>query len=104
VHFELFWFFGYNLRRIFGFVKIKKDKLFIGNNFMTIKSRSKKNTNKKSRSCAYPVLALPKAVELAKKLFDNFGAGPHSRANVARGLGYSSFSGAVSAKIGRAHV
>ena len=55
---------------------------------------------KKSRSCSYPAIALNQAIDLAKKLFDNLGQGPHSRQNAARGLGYNSFSGAVSTKIG----
>ena len=67
---------------------------------MPQKDRLQRKSITRTRSCAYPVLALPVAVELAKKLFDNFGAGPHSRESTARGLGYSSFSGAVSAKIG----
>jgi hypothetical protein len=67
---------------------------------MPLKDQLQRKSIARTRSCAYPVLALPAAVELAKKLFDNFGAGPHSRESAARGLGYSSFSGAVSAKIG----
>ena len=55
---------------------------------------------KKSRSCGYPLLALPRAIEAAKMMHDGFGEGPHSRENAARGLGYSSFSGAASSKIG----
>jgi hypothetical protein len=52
------------------------------------------------RSCGYPLLALPAAVEAAKALCDGLGEGPHSRQSLARGLGYSSFSGAASSKIG----
>ena len=55
---------------------------------------------KKVRSCGYPLLALPRAIEAAKTLCDGFGEGPYSRENAARGLGYSSFSGAASSKIG----
>lgn len=54
----------------------------------------------RARSCAYPVLALPECVQLAQKIFSGLGQGPHTRAALAKGLGYSSFSGAVSAKIG----
>jgi len=54
----------------------------------------------KVRSCAYPVLALPECSQLAQKIFDGLGQGPHTRATLAKGMGYSSFSGAVSAKIG----
>lgn len=57
-------------------------------------------TAKKSRSAAYPLLSLPRAVEAAKKIYENLGAGPHSRAALAQGLGYASFSGAVSGKVG----
>jgi hypothetical protein len=55
---------------------------------------------KKTRSCAYPLLALPAAVEAAKALCGGLGEGPHSRQSLACGLGYSSFSGAASSKIG----
>jgi len=55
---------------------------------------------KKNRSCAYPMLSLPQAIAAAKSLCDNFGEGPYSRASAAKGLGYSSFSGAASSKIG----
>jgi len=37
---------------------------------------------------------------LPKNLPNNLGSGPFSRSLLAQGLGYSSFSGAVSAKIG----
>lgn len=72
------------------FDKIKLDKI--------IKMPAK--DAKKSRSCAYPLLSLSEAVELAQKLYENYGVGPHSREGAARGLGYSSFSGAASGKIG----
>ena len=55
---------------------------------------------KKARSAAYPLLSLPRAAEAAKKIYENLGAGPHSREALARGLGYASFSGAASGKIG----
>ena len=55
---------------------------------------------KKMRSGGYPLLSLPRAIAAAKKIYDNLGQGPHSRQNLARGLGYASFSGAVSGKIG----
>jgi len=55
---------------------------------------------KKIRSRAYPALDLPAAVLAAKKIFDDLGQGPHSRISLARGLGYGSFCGAASAKIG----
>lgn len=55
---------------------------------------------KKQRSGAYPLVALPEAIGSAQKIFDNLGQGPHTRENVARGLGYASFSGAASPKIG----
>lgn len=55
---------------------------------------------KKARSCGYPMLALPQAIEAAKALCSGFGDGPYSRENTAKGLGYSSFSGAASGKIG----
>jgi hypothetical protein len=55
---------------------------------------------KKTRSCGYPLFALPRAIELARALCEGFGEGPHSRESAARGLGYSSFSGAASSKIG----
>jgi hypothetical protein len=69
------------------------------------KNQSAKNNDqpaarKKLRSCGYPLLALPAAVEAAKALCDGLGEGPHSRQSLARGLGYSSFSGAASSKIG----
>jgi len=54
----------------------------------------------RARSGAYPLLSLPEAISLAGKLFDNLGAGPHSRQNAAKGIGYLSFSGAASGKIG----
>ena len=57
-----------------------------------------KNTRK--RSCAYPLFPLSEAVVIAKKIHDGMGSGPFSRLTLAKGLGYSSFSGAVSAKIG----
>lgn len=57
-------------------------------------------TSGKIRSGAYPLLSLPEAIGLAGKLFDNLGAGPHSRQNAAKGIGYLSFSGAASGKIG----
>ncbi|MFA6375973.1 MAG: hypothetical protein WCX69_01060 [Candidatus Paceibacterota bacterium] len=55
---------------------------------------------KKKRSCAYPMLSLPQAIVAAKSLCDNFGEGPYLRASAAKGMGYSSFSGAASSKIG----
>lgn len=55
---------------------------------------------KKIRSRAYPALDLPAAILTAKKIFDDLGQGPHSRMSLARGLGYGSFCGAASAKIG----
>ena len=55
---------------------------------------------KKIRSRAYPALDLPAAILVAKKIFDDLGQGPHSRMSLARGLGYGSFCGAASAKIG----
>lgn len=55
---------------------------------------------KKSRSAAYPLLSLPEAIESAQTTVDNLGFGPHSRESLARGMGYASFSGAVSGKIG----
>jgi hypothetical protein len=54
----------------------------------------------KTRSCGYPMFALNGAIEAAKTLCNSLGDGPHSRQAAARGLGYSSFSGAASAKIG----
>jgi len=57
-------------------------------------------TIKKNRSCGYPLLALPQAIAIAKAFFDGFGDGPHTRSIAAKGLGYSSFSGAASGKIG----
>jgi len=56
--------------------------------------------SKKTRSCGYPLFALPQAIEAARALSDRLGEGPHSRETAARGLGYSSFSGAASGKIG----
>jgi hypothetical protein len=55
---------------------------------------------KKTRSCGYPMLALPRAIDAAKALYENFGEGPYPREAAAKGLGYSSFSGAASGKIG----
>lgn len=54
----------------------------------------------KARSSAYPLLSLSRAIEAAKKIYENLGQGPHSRESLARGLGYASFSGAASGKIG----
>jgi len=55
---------------------------------------------KKIRSRAYPALDLRAAILAAKKIFDDLGQGPHSRAALARGLGYGGFCGAASARIG----
>jgi len=54
----------------------------------------------RNRSCAYPALALFESIELAQKIFDGLGPGPHERKTLSKGLGYSSFSGAVSGKVG----
>lgn len=81
----------YLLRAIFVFVKIKQDKY---------NGMAKIISVKKTRSCGYPLFALPQAIEMAKALCDGLGEGPYSRDGVARGLGYSSFSGAASSKIG----
>jgi len=56
--------------------------------------------SKKIRSRAYPALDLQTAILAAKKIFDDLGQGPHSRLSLARGLGYGSFCGAASGKIG----
>jgi len=55
---------------------------------------------KKKRSAAYPLLSLPEAIEAAIMVVDNLGPGPHSREALARGMGYASFSGAASGKVG----
>lgn len=55
---------------------------------------------KKVRSRAYPLLDLPAAILAAKKIYQNLGRGPHSRAALARGMGYTGFCGAASGKIG----
>ncbi len=55
---------------------------------------------KKVRSRAYPLLDLPAAILAAKKIYQNLGRGPHSRAALARGMGYAGFCGAASGKIG----
>ncbi len=55
---------------------------------------------KKVRSRAYPALDLRSAILATKKIFDDLGQGPHSRAALARGLGYGGFCGAVSVRIG----
>jgi len=55
---------------------------------------------KKQRSCAYPLYSLPETVQFAKKIYDGLGQGPFSRLSLSKGLGYSSFSGAASGKIG----
>ncbi|MCU0652834.1 MAG: hypothetical protein MUD10_01070 [Candidatus Pacebacteria bacterium] len=59
-----------------------------------------KKSGRKERSGAYPLIALSPAIDAAKRLFENYGAGPHTRDNLAKGLGYASFSGAASVKIG----
>lgn len=55
---------------------------------------------KKQRSCAYPLYPLPEAIRFAKRIYEGLGQGPFSRQTLAKGLGYSSFSGAASGKIG----
>ncbi len=55
---------------------------------------------KKIRSRAYPLLDLERAILAAKKINENLGRGPHSRAALARGMGYAGFCGAASGKIG----
>jgi len=57
-------------------------------------------TAKRTRSCGYPMITLNRAIVVAKTLCDGLGDGPYSRQAAARGLGYSSFSGAASGKIG----
>lgn len=66
----------------------------------TAKDKIKTCTAKKIRSRAYPALPLAAAIKAAKKIYDNLGNGPHLRETLSRGLGYASFSGAVSSKIG----
>ncbi len=66
----------------------------------TAKNKINAAAGKKLRSAAYPMLSLPAAIDAAKKIFENLGIGPHSRDALARGLGYASFSGAASGKIG----
>jgi len=67
---------------------------------MKLKSSETPSLGKKNRSCAYPLLSLPPALAAAKSLCDSYGEGPYSRTSAAKGLGYSSFSGAASGKIG----
>ncbi len=55
---------------------------------------------KKQRSCAYPLYPLSEAVQFAKRISDSLGQGPFSRLSLSKGIGYSSFSGAASGKIG----
>ena len=40
---------------------------------------------KKARSCGYPMLALPRAIDAAKALCENFGEGPYPREAAAKG-------------------
>jgi hypothetical protein len=86
------------LRKRIYFGKIKKDK----NKEMVQELGKNKNlaAGKKVRSRAYPALDLRSAILAAKKIFDDLGQGPHSRAALARGLGYGGFCGAVSVRIG----
>ena len=53
----------------------------------------------KSRSTAYPGVTLEEAIEAAKTLRNNLGAGPYSRESAAIALGYGGINGASGTKI-----
>lgn len=53
----------------------------------------------KNRSTAYPGVTLEEAIEAAKTLRNNLGAGPYSRESAAVALGYGGINGASGTKI-----
>ncbi|HEX7963048.1 MAG TPA: hypothetical protein VF466_00510 [Candidatus Saccharimonadales bacterium] len=53
----------------------------------------------KNRSTAYPGITLEEAIEAAKTLRNNLGAGPYSRDSAAIALGYTGINGASGTKI-----
>lgn len=53
----------------------------------------------KERSIAYPAITVQKAIELTADLLNGLGKGPYSREEAARGIGYTTLSGASARKV-----